>query len=56
MRDAMQSHSIIDDRIDCAMVDSIHMVANVMGLKTITEFVENDKILNKLKSIGVDYA
>ena len=27
-----------------------------MGKKTIAEFVENDDIMEKLKSIGVDYA
>jgi EAL domain-containing protein (putative c-di-GMP-specific phosphodiesterase class I) len=27
-----------------------------MGIQTIAEFVENDAILKKLKTLGVDYA
>ena len=44
------------DVIDCAMVNSIHQLGNVIGTKTIAEFVENDAILAKLAEIGVDYA
>ena len=44
------------DVIDCAMVNSIHQLGNVIGTKTIAEFVENDGILAKLAEIGVDYA
>ena len=46
---------IVDDPIDFEMVRSIHDIAQVMGLKTIAEFVENDNIRNKLSEIGVDY-
>jgi EAL domain-containing protein (putative c-di-GMP-specific phosphodiesterase class I) len=44
------------DAIDSAMVRSIHQLANVIGIKTIAEFVENDTILEKLADIGIDYA
>lgn len=47
---------IIDDPIDFAMVKSIHEVANVMGKKTVAEFVENDDIEQRLRDIGVDYS
>ncbi len=47
---------ILDDKVDHAMVESINSVGHVMGKKTIAEFVENDEILAKLKSLGVDYA
>jgi EAL domain-containing protein (putative c-di-GMP-specific phosphodiesterase class I) len=47
---------MVDDPIDFAMVRSINDIGHVMGKKTIAEFVENDKILARLKSIGVDYA
>ena len=40
---------------DHAMVKSIHDVARAMGLETIAEFVENEKIVASLKEIGVDY-
>jgi diguanylate cyclase (GGDEF)-like protein/PAS domain S-box-containing protein len=46
---------IISDRIDAAMVEAVIKVGQVMGIKTIAEFVENDEILHKLQSIGIDY-
>jgi diguanylate cyclase (GGDEF)-like protein/PAS domain S-box-containing protein len=45
-----------DDPIDRAMVESIHNIGNVLNLKTIAEFVENDEILEALKLVGVDFA
>ncbi len=47
---------MIDDPVDCAMVTCIAEVGRVMGIKTIAEFVENDEIKERLRSIGVDYA
>ena len=44
------------DAIDRAMVESIHRIGNVMHLKTIAEFVENNEILDALKEVGVDFA
>jgi len=44
------------DAVDCAMVSAIHQLGNLVGIKTIAEFVENDEILRKLEEIGVDYA
>lgn len=46
---------ILTDRTDYAMVDAIHKVAGVMGLKTIAEFIENEDVLKALRSIGIDY-
>jgi diguanylate cyclase (GGDEF)-like protein len=43
------------NKIDHAMVRSIHSVAEAMNIKTVAEFVENEDILNELKSIGVHY-
>jgi len=43
------------DLIDYAMVDAINKVGQVLGLKTIAEFVENDAIRKLLKELGVDY-
>jgi len=37
------------------MVESINQIGQVMGLKTIAEFVENDAILAELKKLGVNY-
>jgi len=47
---------ITDNPIDYAMVKSINEIGQVMGKKTIAEFVENDEIKGMLKEIGVDYA
>jgi EAL domain-containing protein (putative c-di-GMP-specific phosphodiesterase class I) len=47
---------MLDDPIDCAMVDSINQIGHVMGIRTIAECVENDAILAKLQALGVDYA
>jgi diguanylate cyclase (GGDEF)-like protein len=47
---------IADDPIDHAMVKSINDIGHVMGMKTIAEFVESDKIKSMLRKLGVDYA
>ena len=39
-----------------ALVRSIHDIADVMGKKTVAEFVENELVLNKVYEIGVDFA
>ncbi len=46
---------IVDDRVDRAMVRSIHEVARVLGLETVAEFVENQATREVLDGIGVDY-
>ena len=46
---------IHQNRIDNAMVRSIHNVAESMNIKTVAEFVESDAILKQLEIIGVDY-
>jgi EAL domain-containing protein (putative c-di-GMP-specific phosphodiesterase class I) len=45
-----------EDKVDHAMVEAIHRIGQVMGIRTVAEFVENDAILDKLSAIGVDYA
>jgi EAL domain-containing protein (putative c-di-GMP-specific phosphodiesterase class I) len=47
---------IINNPIDCSMVEAIHRIGHVMNSRTIAECVENKAILEKLKAIGVDYA
>ena len=47
---------IVDDETDYAMVKSINDIGQVMGIETIAEFVENDKIKQRLINIGVDFA
>jgi diguanylate cyclase (GGDEF)-like protein/PAS domain S-box-containing protein len=47
---------MMEDPIDHAMVKAINQIGHVMGIRTIAEFVENDAILEELRSMGVDYA
>jgi len=47
---------IVDNPIDCAMVESINHIGHVMEIKTIAEFVENDEIYKCVKDLGIDYA
>jgi len=47
---------IASDPIDRAMVKSINEIGQVMGKKTIAEFVENERILAMIRGIGIDYA
>ncbi len=54
--DGMFVRDMVDDPIDRAMVKSINEVGQVMGMKTIAEFVENDEIFQQLRGIGVDFA
>ena len=44
------------DRVDYTMVQAISSMCQVLGLKTIGEFAENDDIIGKLTEIGVNYA
>jgi diguanylate cyclase (GGDEF)-like protein/PAS domain S-box-containing protein len=46
---------ITNDPIDMAMVRSINEIGQIMGKKTVAEFVENEQILKQLKLIGIDY-
>jgi EAL domain-containing protein (putative c-di-GMP-specific phosphodiesterase class I) len=47
---------MIDDPIDCAMVEAINRIGQVMGIKTIAEYAESERIIDKLREMGVDYA
>jgi EAL domain-containing protein (putative c-di-GMP-specific phosphodiesterase class I) len=53
--DGMFVKGIVNDPIDYAMVKSINEIGQVMGMKTIAEFVENDEIRDMISAIGVDY-
>ncbi|MFZ4285630.1 EAL domain-containing protein [Variovorax sp. HJSM1_2] len=46
---------MLEDPIDCAMVEAINKIGHVMGIKTIAEFVENDAILERLCDMDVDF-
>lgn len=40
---------------DAAMVEAINQIGHVMGLQTIAEYVEDEHIMARLVSLGVDY-
>ncbi|MEM7064191.1 MAG: EAL domain-containing protein [Cyanobacteria bacterium P01_B01_bin.77] len=44
------------DEVLCAMLQSINNIGHIMGLKTIAEYVENAAVLEKVRSLGIDYA
>ncbi len=48
--------NMLIDQIDCSIVESVNNIGHVAGLKTIAEFVESKDVMDKLKSIGVDFA
>lgn len=47
---------ITTDPLDEVMVRMCQELANVLGVKTVAEFIENQEILEAVKAIGVDYA
>lgn len=47
---------ILDDAIDRGMVESIHKIGSLMGLKIVAEYAESDAIISELKKIGIHYA
>ncbi len=48
--------AMADDKIDSAMVQSIHDMGRVLGKETVAEHVESAEILQRLRDIGVNYA
>ncbi|MEM9218866.1 MAG: EAL domain-containing protein [Cyanobacteria bacterium P01_F01_bin.150] len=48
--------NIVHERCDRAIVDLVNQVAHMMNMRTIAEFVEDDKTIEQLKQLNVDYA
>lgn len=53
--DGLFVRNLMQDNIDAKLVESITDIAHEMGIRSIAEYVENEQILERLKSIGVDY-
>ena len=49
-------HDMVNDPVDQAMVESINQIGQIMGLKTIGEYAENEAVLLALEKAGVDFA
>jgi diguanylate cyclase (GGDEF)-like protein len=48
--------NVAEDSVDESMVKAIHEVGSAMGIETIAERVETRKVLDKLGSIGIEFA
>jgi EAL domain-containing protein (putative c-di-GMP-specific phosphodiesterase class I) len=48
--------SMIEDPMDNAIVQAIHQIGKVAGMRTIAEFVEDGTVLERLRRVGVDFA
>jgi diguanylate cyclase (GGDEF)-like protein/PAS domain S-box-containing protein len=48
--------NLCDDPVDLAMVESIHSMARLLGIETVAENVDSEAVIEKLGSIGIDYA
>ncbi len=48
--------NMVNDPIDKATVECFNRIGQVMNIRTIAEFVENDAIIYELKKLGIDYA
>lgn len=47
--------NLVENPVDDAMVQAIHQIGHVMGLKTVAEYVENEPLRQRLIEMGVDY-
>jgi diguanylate cyclase (GGDEF)-like protein/PAS domain S-box-containing protein len=54
--DGQYIQDLISDPLDDAAVRCFVDVAQLMGIKTVAEFVDSAEVLNRLKEISVDYA
>ncbi|MEM9004365.1 MAG: EAL domain-containing protein [Cyanobacteria bacterium P01_F01_bin.86] len=54
--DGQLVRNIVHERCDRAIVDLVNQVAHMMNMRTIAEFVEDDKIIEQLQLLEVDYA
>lgn len=46
---------IASDNVARAMVQSVNQISQLMSVKTIAEYVENEQIIKILRDIGIDY-
>ncbi len=53
--DSVYIKGIADDPLDLAIVRSINDIGQIMGKHTIAEYVESERVAEKLREIGIDY-
>jgi diguanylate cyclase (GGDEF)-like protein/PAS domain S-box-containing protein len=53
--DGVYIKGIVDDPLDLAIVRSINDIGQIMEKRTIAEYVESERVAEKLREIGIDY-
>lgn len=48
--------AMIEDPMDSAIVQAIHQIGKVAGMRTIAEFVETEAVRSQLQTVGIDFA
>jgi diguanylate cyclase (GGDEF)-like protein len=48
--------NMMENEMDCAIVESVNKIGHIAGLQTIAEYVENDAIMQRLCELGIDFA
>jgi diguanylate cyclase (GGDEF)-like protein len=48
--------NMIENEMDCAIVEAVNKIGHIAGMKTIAEYVENKALLKCLTRLGVDFA
>lgn len=48
--------AMIEDPMDNAIVQAIHQIGKVAGMRTIAEYVEDEAVRKQLESVGIDFA
>ncbi|HBR97473.1 MAG TPA: hypothetical protein DD979_08845 [Gammaproteobacteria bacterium] len=54
--DGLYVRDVLDDATDHAMVKAINEIARTLGKKTVATFVENGRLLSRMRDLDVDYA
>jgi EAL domain-containing protein (putative c-di-GMP-specific phosphodiesterase class I) len=47
---------ICDDIVDRTMIESINTMAHLLGVKSIAECADNERVIREIKKLGLDYA
>jgi len=47
---------MVADTLDRTMVEAINKIGHSMDIETIAEFVEDEKTLEAVREVGIDYA
>ena len=48
--------NMVTDKLDRTMVEAINNIGHSMNIETIAEFVEDERTLEAVREVGIDYA